>query len=163
MTFPRYSVDRIVSHCRIVLRTEHERHCNRYTATFHGLISFLSPLSGPRPLCMLFSGPKCLQPWSMVQNSTGAKSSNAIESIECLIQCEHHQPPPTTVILDSFLPLHPPPSSPPPDTLTQGNFRTSPQSGKGAVFVRISSNIFFFKLELTREVERWRATKQNWS
>ena len=55
------------------------------------------------------------------------------------------------------------PSSPPPDTLTQGNFRTSPQSGKGAVFVRTSSNIFFFKLELTREVERWRATKQNWS
>ena len=108
MTFPRYSVDRIVSHCRTVLRTEHQRHCNRYTATFHGLISFLSPLSGPRPLCMLFSGPKCLQPWSMVQNSTGAKSSNAIESIECLIQCEHHQPPPTTVILDSFLPLHPP-------------------------------------------------------
>ena len=157
MTFPRYSVDRIVSHCRIVLRTE-TLHCNRYTATFHGLISFLSPLSGPRPLCMLFSGPKCLQPWSMVQNSTGAKSSNAIESIECLIQCEHHQPPPTTVILDSFLP-----SSPPPDTLTQGNFRTSPQSGKGAVFVRTSSNIFFFKLELTREVERWRATKQNWS
>ena len=155
--------------------------------TFHALISFLS-----RAWTTVPTSPKDQSAFNpsrlhkvVLRQIVECNEGNWIHPV--LMQCEHQHhpapdhrhpglfsphsiPPSAPQCTPQYPPVYPPcpPPSSPPDTLTQGNFQTSPQSGKGGVFVRISfSDIFLTSSHPTNRGTwvdtRWRTVKQNWS